>query len=318
MAGTRSPNIVVVGSANTDLVVRTARLPKPGETVLGGEFSQVGGGKGANQAVAAARAGGRVSFVAKVGDDEFGAAAVRSYQAEGIDTRSVTRASGTASGVALILVDADGENAIAVASGANGLLSPADIDAAADAIAAADVLLIQLEIPVETVARAVDVAATAGCRVILNPAPAVPLSPDILGKVSLITPNETEAGMLAGCTVRDLVTARDTASRLCTLGPAAAVLTLGRDGCLVAGVLPQHDAAPLPPTRIASHPVTAVDTVAAGDVFNGALAVAIAEGLSLREAAAFGNAAAAIAVTRRGAQASAPRRGEIETLLKHS
>lgn len=299
--------IVVIGSGNTDLVIRVDALPRPGETVLGGSFSQVGGGKGANQAVAAARAGGQVSFVAMLGDDDLGEAALAAYRSEGIDTGHVGRAPGTPSGVALIMVDAAGENAIAVASGANERLAAVDIDRAADVIATADVVLVQLEIPLETVRHAVGIAATGRGRVILNPAPARPLDPDLLAMVDLITPNETECQQLTGIAVHDVSSAERAAARLLDLGPRSAVITLGGQGCLVA------DATIL--CHLAAHPVTPLDTVAAGDVFNGALAVGLAEGRDLTAAAAFATAAAAIAVTRPGAQGSAPVRAEIDRLL---
>ena len=299
--------VVVVGSANTDLVVRVAALPRPGETVLGGTFSSVGGGKGANQAVAAARAGGQVTFIAMLGQDDLGDAALDSYRAEGIDTTHIGRAVDCPSGVALILVDKAGENSIAVASGANDRLGPAQIDAARNAIASADIVLVQLEIPLDTVRRTVEVAAAAGRRVILNPAPARPLEASLLAQVAVVTPNETEAELLTGMPVVDEAAAAVVAERLRSLGPAA-VLTLGRRGCLVA--------AGGEPAMIPGHAVTAVDTVAAGDVFNGSLAVALAEGLDLPAAARFANAAAAISVTRHGAQSSAPTRQEIEDRLR--
>jgi ribokinase len=299
--------IVVIGSANTDLVVRVPALPRRGETVLGGTFAQVGGGKGANQAVAAARAGGAVTFVAMLGPDDLGDTALAAYRAEGIDTRFIGRAAGCASGVALILVDDAGENCIAVASGANDRLTPAAIDAAREAIAAADVVLVQLEIPLDTVRHAVAVATAAARRVILNPAPARPLDADLLAQVAVITPNETEAELLTGIAVDDDAAAHAAAVKLRAGGPAA-VLTLGSRGCLVVA-----DGEPL---LVPGHAVTPVDTVAAGDVFNGSLAVALAEGRDLAGAAAFANAAAALSVTRHGAQASAPRREEIEARLQ--
>lgn len=304
-----SARVVVVGSANTDLVVRVAKLPRPGETVLGGTFASVGGGKGANQAVAAARAGGDVAFIAMLGQDDLGDAALAAYQAEGIDTSFIGRAADCSSGVALILIDKAGENSIAVASGANDRLGPGQIDAARDVIAAADTVLVQLEIPLETVCRTVELAAAAGRRVILNPAPARPLDASLLARVSVITPNETEAELLTGMAVVDEAAATLVAERLRSLGPDA-VLTLGRRGCLVAdgGI----------PTLISGHDVTAVDTVAAGDVFNGSLAVALGEGFDLAAAARFANAAAAISVTRHGAQDSAPRRVEIEAGLSRA
>ncbi|MFM8704623.1 MAG: ribokinase [Planctomycetia bacterium] len=302
MAST-SARIVVVGSANTDLVVRVPALPRPGETVIGGTFVSVGGGKGANQAVAAARSGGSTTLIAKLGADAMGDAAVAAFAAEGIDTTFISRDLATASGVAFILVDDRGENSIAVASGANDRLLPADIDRAHDAIRAADMLLVQLEIPLDTVRHAVAVAHAAGVPVILNPAPARPLHAGLLAQVAILTPNETEAELLTRLAVTDEPSAAVAAGRLIAAGPRSVVITLGRRGAVVAAA-----AAPAP---VAGHDVAALDTVAAGDVFNGCLAVALAEGKSLVEAAAFANAAAAIAVTRHGAQASAPRRDEI-------
>lgn len=306
----RRPRILVVGSANTDLVVRIPSLPRPGETVLGGAFSQVGGGKGANQAVAAARAGGEVTFVAKVGEDDFAKAARASYQAEGIATEHVSTAGGVASGVALILIDAAGENSIAVASGANSHLTPHDVDAAGTAIAAADVVLVQLEIPLEAVRRTVALARAAGRPVILNPAPACQLDDALLQGITLITPNESEAGLLTGTVVSDAATAVSAAEQFRKRGVPEVIVTLGSSGCVVRDAVHENTAQHLP-----SHPVVAVDTVAAGDVFNGCLAVALAEGRCLVDAARFATAAAAIAVTRHGAQASAPQRTEIEALL---
>lgn len=305
-----SSRIVVVGSANTDLVVRVPTLPRGGETVLGGTFTRVGGGKGANQAVAAARAGGTVTFVACLGDDALGDAALAACLAEGIDTAHVARAAGCPSGVALIMVDDRGENAIAVASGANEHLLPSHVDAARDAIAAADVVLVQLEVPLPTVRHALAVAAELGRRVVLNPAPARPLEADVLERVAVITPNEHEACLLTGVSITDEITAIAAATRLLEQRVGAAVLTLGPRGCLVAadGIT----------RRLPGHAVHAVDTVAAGDVFNGCLAVALAEGCDLVAAAAFANAAAAIAVTRCGAQDSAPRRDEIDAFLASS
>ena len=299
--------IVVVGSANTDLVVRVSSLPRPGETVIGGTFASVGGGKGANQAVAAARAGGSTTLIAKLGADALGDAAIAAFAADGIDTTFITRDPATPSGVAFILVDDRGENSIAVASGANERLLPADIDRARGAIRAADILLVQLEIPLDTVRHAVAVAHAAGVPVILNPAPARPLDAGLLAQVAILTPNETEAELLTCLAVTDESSAAAAAGRLLAAGPRSAVITLGRRGAVVADVAAT--------AHVAGHDVVAVDTVAAGDVFNGCLAVALAEGISLVEAAAFANAAAAIAVTRHGAQASAPRRDEIFMFL---
>jgi len=301
----RPPRIVVVGSVNADLVVRVPSLPRPGETVSGGRFASVGGGKGANQAVAAARAGGVITFVARVGSDAAGDAAIAGFRAAGIDTTHVTRDPGAASGVAVILVDERGENMIAVAAGANDRLVPADVDRARGAIAAADVLLVQLEIPLETVRHAVGLARSAGVRVILNPAPARPLAPQLLAAVSVITPNETEAAALTGRPVADEESAMAAAVDLARQGPAA-VVTLGGRGAVVADGRTA--------TVVPAFPVTPVDTVAAGDIFNACLAVALAEGRTLAEAVRFASAGAAISVTRAGAQDSAPIRRDIEAL----
>lgn len=304
----RKPRIVVVGSVNTDLVVRVPMLPRPGETAIGGTFATAGGGKGANQAVAAARAGGDVVFVAKVGADTMGDAAIASYRAEGVDTAHVTRDTATPSGVALILVDLHGENIIAVASGANDRLLPADVDRARERIAAADVLLVQLEVPLETVRHAAAIARAAGVRVILNPAPARPLDAALLGDVAILTPNETEAAALTGRHGIDTQSVAAAAADLLALGPAAAVITLGGRGAFLAGGGTG--------LHVPAFPVTPVDTVAAGDVFNGCLAVAIAEGRGLAEAVRFAAAAAAVSVTRRGAQDSAPERHEIDVVVR--
>jgi len=302
--------IVVVGSINVDLVVHVASLPRPGETVLGGRFATFHGGKGANQAVAAARAGGRTTFVARVGDDPMGRAAIEAFAAEGIDTDHISVSPQCPTGVALILVDACGENSIAVAGGANDRLSPADIERARPAIEAADVLLLQLEVPLEAVSQAVSIARAAGTRVILNPAPARPLPAELLAGIDILTPNETEAESLCGRAVSVPPSGDDAealASSLLGLGPGAVVLTLGAAGAQVAagGSI----------VRVPAFPVEPRDTVAAGDVFNGCLAVMLAEGRDLHAATRLAAAAAAISVTREGAQASAPHRGEIEAFL---
>lgn len=304
----RSPRILVVGSVNTDLVVRVPTIPRPGETVIGGTFTSVGGGKGANQAVAAARAGGQVGFVGRIGADAMGDAATAALRAEGIDTSCLTRDPSAPSGVALILVDERGENSIAVAPGANDGLRPEHIDAARSLIDHADVLLIQLEIPLETVIHAVALAEAAEVPVILNPAPARPLPDDLLRRIAILTPNETEAAVLTNEPVTDEEAAAGSARRLLARGPTGVVVTLGRRGSLV--VTAQID------ERVPAVPLAAVDTVAAGDIFNGCLAVAIAEGRDLPAAIRFATAAAGISVTRHGAQASAPLRAEIEALLE--
>ena len=299
-------SIVVVGSSNTDMVIQLDHIPRPGETILGGRFVMAAGGKGANQAVAAARAGGDVTFVARVGRDMFGDNVLAGFQKDGIRVDHVLRDKASPSGVALIFVARDGENSIAVASGANGNLSPADVQKARRAIAAASVLVMQLETPLPTVQTAAEIAAQAGVPVILNPAPACPLPDELLKLVSILTPNETEAELLTGIQVTDDATAELAADRLLARGVKTVIITLGSRGALVAGD-EFHGLVP-------GFEVKAVDTTAAGDVFNGALAVALARQQPLADAVRFANAAAAISVTRLGAQPSAPKRKEIKKL----
>jgi ribokinase len=300
-------NILVIGSSNTDMIIRVPRIPRPGETVLGGEFSMAPGGKGANQAVAAARAGGAVTFVTRVGDDLFGRQAVRNFESDGIDVRFVGLDAGAPTGVALINVDAEGENSISVASGANARLSPEFIARVVEAFAAADIVLLQLESPLETVSAAVREARERGVPVILNPAPARPLDDRLLAAVTVLTPNESESEALTGVAVRDEGGAKRAAARLRERGPRLVVVTMGDRGIYAIGdgfegMMPAFEVAP-------------VDTTAAGDVFNGALAVALAEKMELAGALRFAQAAAAISVTRPGAQPSAPTRAEIEAFL---
>jgi len=295
--------IVVLGSTNTDMVIKAARIPAPGETILGGDFLMNPGGKGANQAVAAARLGGEVTFVAKVGDDLFGREAKTLFANEGINVKHIFTDAEKPSGVALIMVSAKGENSIAVASGANGTLSPTDIENARSEIENAGALLMQLETPVETILCAAQWASAKGVPVILNPAPACALPDALFPCLSMITPNETEAELLTGIKVTDEQTASDAAKALCAKGVKRVIITLGAKGAFVYdnGV----------GKMIPAFPVEAVDTTAAGDVFNGALVVALTEGRPLDEAAVFASKAASISVTRMGAQASAPRRDEI-------
>jgi ribokinase len=318
--------IVVVGSANTDMVVKVPRLPGPGETVIGGEFVIAAGGKGANQAVACARAGATVSFVARVGADDFGRNTLRGLKREGVSTRYVLTDRESPSGVALIFVDEEGENIIAVAPGANMRLTPEDVEAAHPAITGADCLLLQLEVPLPAVERAVRIARQAGVLVLLNPAPAPsrPFPARLLKQVDVLTPNRSEAAALVGRPVRTLADARAAARKLCDLGPARVVITLGKDGALAQELIPRGKAASpsAPAARGAAQPVhlpaclvQAVDAVAAGDAFSGALAVALSEGMPFLEACRFANAAGACAVTKLGAQPSMPSRREIEAML---
>lgn len=303
-----NPRIVVLGSSNTDMIIRLDRLPQPGETILGGQFATAAGGKGANQAVGAARAGGEVTFIARVGQDMFADEALGGFQRDGINVEFIQRDPVAPSGVALIFVAKDGENCIAVASGANARLSPADVKKAKAAITKATALVMQLETPLKTVQAAAGLATRAGVRVFLNPAPAQELPDDLLKLVSILTPNETEAELLTGIKVADEAGAADATDRLLAKGVETVILTLGARGAFVA----TKDRKQLVP----GFKVTAVDTVAAGDIFNGALAVALGEGRALLDATRFANAAAAISITRSGAQPSAPIRREIERLLR--
>lgn len=297
------PNILVIGSSNTDMVVKTDRFPKAGETILGGEFFMFPGGKGANQAVAAARLGGQVTFVCKVGQDIFGQQAVEGFAKEGIATDFCLISEDTASGVALITVNAEGENEIVVASGANNELTKADLDAAESAFSSADLILLQLETPIPTVEYAIAKGAQMGKKVILNPAPAQSISAETYPHLFLITPNETEAELLTAIRVTDQASAGRAADALLAKGVKNVILTLGSKGAY----FKNHDLAELVPAE----KVKAVDTTAAGDVFNGALTVALAEGEDWLPAIRFAAKAAAISVTRMGAQASAPYREDL-------
>ncbi len=295
--------IIVIGSTNTDMTVKAERLPSPGETILGERFLMSPGGKGANQAVAAARLGGGVVFVAKVGDDPFGREAKTLFAKEGICTKYVFTDPVEPSGVALIMVDHKGENCISVASGANGALSPADITVAQHEIEQASLVLMQLETPLETVLCAAQWAAAKGVPVVLNPAPACALPEELFACLSMITPNESEAQLLTGIKVTDAASAAEAAIALAKKGVKHVVITMGSKGAFL--FVDGHG------TLVPAFKAEAVDTTAAGDVFNGALAVALSEGCPALEAVRFASKAASISVTRMGAQSSAPYRNDL-------
>jgi ribokinase len=284
------------------MVVKSPRIPGPGETVIGGEFLMAAGGKGANQAVAAARLGAHVTFVACLGTDVFGDQAMAGYQREGIDTSYIVRDAEAASGVALIIVDAQGENSIAVASGANARLSAADVERAADQIAHADVLLVQLEVPIDAVRKAIELAHNAGVPVILNPAPAQEMDPDLLRMVTVATPNEHEIRVVVGQQDQEMAI-----SAMLDAGTQTVLVTIGKRGVLWATNKSQ--------TRIPAFSVKAVDTTAAGDAFNGGLACALGRGAALADAIRYANAVAALSVTRMGAQPSLPTASEVDAFL---
>jgi ribokinase len=304
--------MVVIGSANTDMVMKVPTLPTHGETVLGQQFSIVSGGKGANQAVALARIGKRpVTFIACLGDDDFGRAALSHYHHDKIDTSRVVIEKGAHSGVACIFVADNGENAIGVSGGANGLLTPSHIDQNEELISTAAMVLLQLETPLDTIERAIDLCNKHHVPVILNPAPAKgPLDARILSKVQFLTPNETEASHLTGIQVIDLATAEKAAKRLLELGVQEVIITLGAEGAMhCTKKTCQHIKAPS---------VKVVDTTGAGDTFSGALATALTEGVDIKQALHFANHAAALAVTKPGAQPSIPSREEVEKFMQSS
>ena len=304
---TKTPKVAVVGSYNTDLMSRTPRMPGPGETILGGPFRMGPGGKGSNQAVAAVRLGAEVAMVCRLGNDVFGDFALETLQKEGVDTRFSRRDATKATGAALIVVDAEGENSIVVAPGANESLGPDDVNHAADAITGADVVLTQLEIPVESVHAVLQLARASGVRTVLNPAPARPLSDSLLEQVDVLTPNRGEAALLTGRKIDDRQGLVAAAGVLMDRGVGAVVFTLGGEGALL--VAPQET------VTVPAHKVDVVDTTGAGDAFNGALAVSLARGESLEEAVRFAVAAAALSVTKVGTAPAMPRRIDVDRFL---
>jgi ribokinase len=296
------PKIVVIGSSNTDMIIKSPHLPGPDETVLGGSFTIVQGGKGANQAIASARAGGDVLFITCVGDDSFGQNSITELTREGIDTSFVKIIKDVPSGIAMINVAETGENSISVAPGANSQLLPGDIIKAENSIKDADIVLMQLEIPIDTIATAVKIAHKYKVPVILNPAPACILSNEILSRVDIITPNEREAALLAGVKATDN-NFSDMARSLRKSGPGIVIITLGENGAFYF-----HDEVE---KHVEGFKVNVVDTTAAGDTFNGFLAVSLAQGDELEFAIRMANKAASLSVTRLGAQPSIPYIDEV-------
>lgn len=300
--------LLVIGSTNTDMVIRAKSIPSIGETVLGGEFHMFPGGKGANQAVGAARAGAEVSFITAIGNDQLGTASLERFRAEGINIQGVLTKPGVASGVALIVVDDAGENIITVAPGANAMLTAEDLLAFRPMFSIAEMVVIQLEIPIATVYRAVHLAKQENCRVLLNPAPMPPdgLHDDLLRDIDYLTPNETEVFQLAP----EGKTVGEAAQRVLARGPKAVIVTRGADGvtvCTAEGV-----------TDLPAHPVRAVDTVGAGDCFSAALATAIAEKHDLHHAVKFASIAAGLSTTIPGAQEGMPKHPEIHRAMQSS
>jgi ribokinase len=303
------PRILVVGSINMDLVVRSPHMPAPGETVLGSGFVTSPGGKGANQAVAAARLGGHGRFIGRLGQDAFGEQLLAGLRAEGIDCTHIMTTPDAPTGVAIIVVDSHGENSIVVASGANHLVSPDDIFSAAGAFEQVQVVVLQLELPLPTVRAAIQLARRHGCKIVLDPAPAQPNLPSELCEVDIISPNVTEAELITGQRSVDESSDKLVASELIERGAKAVVLKLGSRGSMVV-TADGHMA------RVGAYNVDIVDTTAAGDAFTAALAVNVAQGMELIAAAKFANAAGAIACTRLGAQSAMPTRDEVRMLMQ--
>ncbi|MFZ4546229.1 MAG: ribokinase [Bacteroidales bacterium] len=302
----QAKKIVVVGSCNTDMVIKADRLPIPGETILGGTFFMNPGGKGANQAVAAARMGGNVTLISKTGNDVFGKQSVMLYTAENIKTNYIYSDPKHPSGVALITVDSQGENCIVVASGANAYLTPSDIDKASAEIENSDLVLMQLEIPIDTVEYVAEMANKKGIKVILNPAPARALSDNLLKHLYIIIPNKSEAEILSGIKVSDIESAKQAADIISAKGVDIVVITLGSQGALIKEYNEY--------LFVEAFKVDALDTTAAGDTFCGSVCVGLSEGRSVLDSVKLAARAAAITVTRMGAQASIPYRSELSSL----
>ena len=302
-SGRKDKPVVVVGSLNMDLVMRTPRVPVGGETLHGHEFSTLPGGKGANQAVACARLGAKVAMIGQVGNDGFGTTLRDGLAADGIDTSGVLQTSAVGTGVAMILVEDIGQNRIVLAAGANGALTPADIDAHAARIGGAAMLVLQLEVPMPVVQRAIGIAHAAGVPVLLNPGPASPLPEAVWSQIDILVPNESEATLLSGVEVSDATSAYAAAKVFRQRGVKCVLITLGANGVAVIDDAGER--------HLPAHVVKAVDTTAAGDTFIGGLSAGLVEGLAMDDAVALGQRASALCVTRHGAQPSIPYRREI-------
>ena len=298
------PDIVVIGSLNMDLVIGVPRMPLAGETIQGRDFQTIPGGKGANQAAAAAKLGGQVAMVGRVGDDVFGPGLIENLNRQGVDTGAIKIDSEAATGVALIIVDEAGENSIVVSAGANGRVSIEDVAGIEGLLRQARLLLLQHEVPLATVAYAIDMAARHRVRVILNPAPAQPVSPELLSRVDYVVPNESEARILTGLEVKDLTTATAAGRRLLDYGVPVVIITLGEQGALL--VTEQGT------SHVPARQVKAVDTTAAGDAFIGGLAAALVKGFPLREAVRYATCAGTLATTVFGAQTSLPSEARVQ------
>ncbi|MEA3406898.1 MAG: ribokinase [Chloroflexota bacterium] len=300
--------IAVVGSLNMDLVVRVERMPRPGETVHGREFTTIPGGKGANQAAAAARLGANVEMIGRVGEDAFGASILENMRAQGVGTSHVTRDAEAASGIAMIVVDRAGENAIVVAPGANGRVTMQDVRAAQEVLAQTPYVIMQFEVPLHTVRETIALASELGSRVILNPAPAHAVSSDFFEGLYCLVVNETEAETFTGLTVKDVTSAEKAGHALQEKGVPVVVITLGADGALL--LTDAHT------VHVPAHKVDVVDTTAAGDAFVGGLAVGLLRGLDVVEAVRYATCAGTLATTVLGAQTSLPSADQVDALYE--